>query len=138
MAFVTLEDITGSLEIVIFPGVYEKYSSYLDGKQVIVVTGRINGDKVIADRILSPAEALKESHRGIHILLNNPVDEDALIRLRDLFIQNKGSCNIFIHTSELEKSQRAIKASTFLMVEPSEELLAQMRKEDLVEKAWVT
>lgn len=138
MAFVTLEDLTGSLEIVVFPSVYEHYSSYLDGKQVIVVTGRINGDKVIADRIQYPAEAEKESHTGIHILLNNPVDEDALIRLRDLFIQNKGKCNIFLHTSELESSQRAIKASTFLLVEPSEELLTQMRKENLVEKAWVT
>ena len=138
MAFVTLEDLTGTLEVVVFPSVYEQYSTYLDGKQVIVAIGRLNGDKVIADRLLYPEEALKESHTGIHILLNNPVDEDALIRLRDLFIQNKGSCNIYIHTSELESSRKAIRASTFLLVDPSEELFTQIQKENLVEKAWVT
>ena len=138
MAFITLEDLSGSVEVVVFPSVYEQYGTYLDGKQVVVATGRLNGDKVIADRILYPEEALKESHTGIHILLNDPVDEDVLIRLRDLFIQNKGSCNIYIHTPELENNREAVKASTFLLVDPSEELLTRIQKENLAEKAWVT
>jgi DNA polymerase-3 subunit alpha len=138
MAFVTLEDLTGSLEIVVFPSVYERCGSHLDGKQVIVITGRINGDKVVAEKILSPDEALKEAHTGMHILLNDPVSEEKLLRLRDLFIQNRGNCSIYIHTRELESHHRAIKASTFLLVEPNEDLLAQIREENLVDKAWVT
>ena len=138
MAFVTMEDMSGSIEVVVFPSVYEQYSTYLDGKRVVVATGRLNGDKVIADRLLYPEEALKESHTGIHILLNDPVDEETLIRLRDLFIQNKGSCNIYIHTSELEGTRKAVKASTYLLVDPSEELFMQIEKENLAEKAWVT
>jgi DNA polymerase-3 subunit alpha len=138
MAFVTVEDLSGSVEVVVFPSVYEQCANYLDGKLVVVVTGRLNGDKVIADRMLYPEQALKESHTGIHILLNEPVEEDVLVRLRDLFIQNKGSCNIYIHTSELEHNAKAVKASTFLLVDPSEELFSQIEKENLAEKAWVT
>jgi len=138
MAFITLDDMTGSLEIVVFPSVFEKYGAYLEEKRVIVVTGKINGDKVLADRLLYPEEAEKEAQSGIHILLNNPLNEEKLMRLRDLLIQNRGKCSIFIHTPELDSSKRAIKASSFLLVEPKESLLAQLKQENLIEKAWVT
>jgi DNA polymerase-3 subunit alpha len=138
MAFAGLEDLSGTLEIVVFPSVYEKFSGYLGERRVIVVTGRINGDKVMADRLLYPEEAEKEAHSGMHVLLPRSVDEEKLMRLRDLFIQNRGRCTIFIHTPELDSVHRAIRASTFLLVDPNESLLEQLRDENLVEKAWVT
>jgi DNA polymerase-3 subunit alpha len=138
MSFVTLEDLTGSLEVVVFPSVYEKHHVYLQEKEIVVVTGKKNGDKILADRILSPDEAEREAHSGVHVLLTNPVNEEKLIRLRDLFIKYRGKCSIFIHTPELESSNRAIRASSFLLVEPNDVLLSQLREEKLVEKAWVT
>jgi DNA polymerase-3 subunit alpha len=138
MAFVTLEDLTGSLEIVVFPSVYEKCSTYLEQNRVVAVTGRINGDKVIADRLLYPEEAVREARTGMHLLLKSHISDEKLMRLRDLLIQNRGRCNIFIHTPELSSSRRAIRASSFLLVEPNETLLNQLRDENLVERAWIT
>jgi len=138
MAFVTLEDLTGSVEVVVFPSVYEKYSDYLEEKGVVVVSGRLDGEKVLADTICMPEELAKEAASGLHLLLNDPVSEDKLLRLRDLLIQNKGKCSVYIHTRELEYKKRAIRASSFLLVDPGEELLSLLRNEKLVEKAWVS
>jgi len=138
MAFITLEDLTGSVEAVVFPSVYEKYSAYLNEKRVVVVNGRLDGEKILADSICLPEEFTKEAVLGLHILLNNPVSEDKLLRLRDLFIQNKGKCSVYIHTRELEHKKRVVRASSILLVDPGEELLALLRDENLVEKAWVS
>jgi DNA polymerase-3 subunit alpha len=138
MAFAGIEDLSGTLEVVVFPSVYEKYGRYLNERKTIVVVGRINGDKVMADRLLYPDEAEKEARSGMHVLLPGAVDEEKLMRLRDLFIQNRGRCTIFIHTPELNSANRAIRASSFLLVDPNESLLEQLREEKLVEKAWVT
>ena len=40
MAFITLEDLTGSVEIIVFPKDYEKYRHLLEEEAKIFVTGR--------------------------------------------------------------------------------------------------
>jgi len=138
MAFVTVNDGTGSVEVVVFPTLFESSSSYLEGKEVIVVSGRVNGEKILADRIFFPDEYARESKNTVHVFLNEKIDEQKLIRLRDLFISYRGRCTLYLHTPELEKQNRVIKASTFLLVNPQEELLTRLRQEGLVEKVWLS
>ncbi len=46
MAFVTLEDLVGTLEIIIFPKDYEKYRSYLEVDKKVLFKGRVSiGDE---------------------------------------------------------------------------------------------
>ena len=40
MAFITLEDLLGSVEVIIFPKDYEKYKSYLTEERKILIKGR--------------------------------------------------------------------------------------------------
>jgi len=138
MAFLTIQDLTGTMEVVVFPSVYEKYEPYLREKTVIAITGRLNGEKILADRISYPEEFVKEAVSQMHILIADPLDEEKLLKLRDIFIQNKGRCNLYIHTSELEQRRKAVRASTFLLVEPKEELLTRLKEENLVERVWVS
>jgi DNA polymerase-3 subunit alpha len=97
----------------------------------------MNGEKILADSIHFPEELERESVSGLHVLLGEPIDEDKLIRLRDLCIRNRGRCNVFLHTNSLNENSRAVKASDFLLVEPDAGLLQQLKEEKLVEKAWV-
>ena len=138
MAFITCDDLSGTVETVVFPSIFEKYAGHLDGKRVIVITGRLSGEKILADRILYPEEFVKESVSQMHVVLKNPFDEDKLLKLRDIFIHNRGRCNVYIHTPELDRNQKAVRASTFLLVEPGEELISQIKKENLVERVWVS
>jgi DNA polymerase-3 subunit alpha len=61
MAFVTLEDLTGSCEVIIFPRSYEQVHFLLKRDAVIVVRGKVDiaeqQAKLLADRVLTLEEA---------------------------------------------------------------------------------
>lgn len=62
MAFLTLEDLVGSVEIVVFPRDYEKYNALLNEDAKIFVKGRVSVEedkdgKVICEQIVSFEEA---------------------------------------------------------------------------------
>lgn len=65
MAFITLEDLVGNLEIIVFPKVYEKSSHLLNLDEKVFVKGRVateeekNG-KLICDKIYSFDDTRKE------------------------------------------------------------------------------
>ena len=65
MAFITLEDLVGTLEIIVFPNDYEKNRSLLNENERIYVTGRVSvsdeeNAKLIAQRIVRFADVPKE------------------------------------------------------------------------------
>ena len=73
MAFATLEDMTGQIECLVFPRVYEKYMQLLQEDAAVVISGRISvreeeAPKLLAERVTrmdewkrQPAEAVRFS-----------------------------------------------------------------------------
>ena len=66
MAFVELEDITGSIEVVVFPKTLTQHSAMFHEGNVLVVKGRLDlrddePAKLICEFVMSPEEALKEA-----------------------------------------------------------------------------
>lgn len=58
MAYLTLEDLYGSVEVIVFPRPYEKYAAYLVPDSKVFITGRVQADdekdgKLIASSIAS-------------------------------------------------------------------------------------
>ena len=58
MAFLTLEDLVGTVEVIVFPNSYEKYSSLLNEDEKVFITGRANVEedkngKIICEQITS-------------------------------------------------------------------------------------
>lgn len=64
MAFITLEDTVGTLEIVVFPKAYEKYRQYMEVDSKIFVYGRANisekESKLILDKLVPFSEVPKQ------------------------------------------------------------------------------
>ena len=65
MAFITIEDITGTVEVIIFPKIYERFSAFLNEDAKVFVTGRAQIDderdgKIICDRIIPFEDVQKE------------------------------------------------------------------------------
>ncbi len=66
MAFVTLEDMTGQIECLVFPKVYEKYQAQLTEDSIAVISGRISvredeDPKLIAESICPIADWKKKT-----------------------------------------------------------------------------
>lgn len=65
MAFITIEDLVGTVEVVVFPKDYENYSALLQEDAKVFVQGRVSAEeekasKVICERVISFAEARRE------------------------------------------------------------------------------
>ena len=65
MAFVSLEDLVGTVEVIIFPRDYEKYQQYLGEDQKIYIRGRVSASddqqaKLVCEKILPFDEISKE------------------------------------------------------------------------------
>jgi DNA polymerase-3 subunit alpha len=86
MGFVAIEDLQGTIELVVFPRVWDKYSEILEIDRIILVTGRVDNEgaepKILVDEISTEFSAVvsadtplvgKESNRD---LVEPPFDMD--------------------------------------------------------------
>lgn len=52
MAFLALEDLLGTVEVVVFPNAYEKYRPYLEEENKIFVKGRVSEEDAAASKLI--------------------------------------------------------------------------------------
>jgi DNA polymerase-3 subunit alpha len=95
MAFVQLEDASGTAEIILFPRVYQKVTSWLDSYHVFVVKGSVDTTsqqkcKIKANDFI-PVELLFEHMQVQSITLKLPhsFDETTLKELKDRLVRGK-------------------------------------------------
>ena len=65
MAYITMEDLVGSVEVIIFPRDYERYQKYLSVDQKVYIRGRVSAleeqqAKLICENIIPFDEVTKE------------------------------------------------------------------------------
>ena len=62
MAFVTLEDLQGLVELVVFPRTWEKYSELLEPERIVMIEGKVDAEsgdpKVLVDSVSTEFKAL--------------------------------------------------------------------------------
>lgn len=99
MAFLTLEDISGIAEIIVFPKVYQNCEKLLDEDGPLIIQGKVEIDeqtnKVIADEIISLEEARKRYIASARVMLrSDQVSRRRVEELKELVLQNHGPCPI--------------------------------------------
>ncbi len=80
MAFVTVEDLYGQMEVIVFPNIYDEYASLLAGDSQIIVEGRISlkeeeQPKILADRIWPLESGNKADYSDINKPAGNKISE---------------------------------------------------------------
>ncbi|HHY39569.1 MAG TPA: DNA polymerase III subunit alpha, partial [Clostridia bacterium] len=86
MAFVTIEDLTGSVEVVVFPKVFQKRKDLIETDKVVAAKGTVSVEeegeaKILAEDLLTLEEALKQWHdqpSGRKLSPINPYSPDGL------------------------------------------------------------
>jgi len=108
MAFITLEDFTGKIELIAFADIYEKYKDLITSDSMVFVKGTIStkddeNPKIICKEIL-PMEEVAEKVAGKLILSmrTDELDDGMLDSIENLVIQNKGDKELYFEvTSKL-------------------------------------
>ncbi|ACL75813.1 DNA polymerase III subunit alpha [Ruminiclostridium cellulolyticum] len=98
MAFVGLEDLYGTMELIVFPTVYEKFSQLLQQESIIIVNGRLSmredeQPKIIAEEVL-PIKGLQE--KGLYLTLPEQLPREDGAALRALLRYFSGSTPTYI------------------------------------------
>lgn len=126
MAFGVLEDLTGSLELVIFPDSFGKYETSLKSDVALLVSGTLEKDK---DQLKILVDEVRPIHdifaRAKSVVLNlNQRSEDKLGALRDLFLKHPGEANLSFELllSDISKSV-LLEPMDPRSVKPSQELI---------------
>lgn len=128
MCFLSLEDLQGVIEIVVFPKVMEKYIALLEEENVVLVKGRANvsadGEaKVIASEILTWEQA--EQKNNPTLWLKQPKGKETpLIWITPILERYNGNTPVYIYE---EKTKRKMKADSRYWVTLEDGLLQELR-----------
>ncbi len=132
MAVFTLEDLSGTIETVVFPGVYEKCNNILRPEAAVLVRGRCaleaeNVPRLLASEI-EPLEGVRERRaRLLRVKLQaRQVTPSTAARLYDLFEQHRGQCQVELELEQPPEVRVKIQVNGMLRVRPSRELIDQV------------
>lgn len=114
MLLANLEDLSGSIPMVVFPKAYERCAPFLNDDEVVIVKGKLNRDfrteelNVVADTV-EPLQEL-EKIRSLHIELVDVSDKQVLAGMKEILSFFKGEEPVFIRLDgksvELGKNYR--------------------------------
>jgi DNA polymerase-3 subunit alpha len=133
MAIAELEDLTGQVEILIFPRTYSKYSNYIKTDAIVSVKGKLNlaeeNPKIIADEILPVDQARKKYTSSIDIELSTQnLKKDQLKQLKNTLSEHAGKTPVYLHFVNPDGSSKTMLINSNTKVEADEELIEKLEK----------
>ena len=132
MAFVTLEDFSGSGEVLVFSEPYSMHRELVTIDSLILVHGHLSkkeeDNKVIASEIIPLTEAREKLVRSVVVTLNSDqVTDENITSLKDVIGTYPGDCDVMIEVSAPDQDLVNVKAGTDFRVRPADELLKTIR-----------
>lgn len=133
MAIVTLEDLYGSLEVVVYPDLFKEARPLLEGEEPLLVQGKLraNEDRIslVAEKIFTLASLPRLKHSKVHLrLLAGEANRDTLSALRDIALVYPGACDLCLHFFFSNERQVSLEASSSLRVNPDESFLSRVEE----------
>ena len=107
MAFGKLEDLTGSVELVIFPNVLSEFEMDLKSEQVLLVSGTLereeSGCKILVEKIECIEKLLLKVKK---MLIDVKPEMETLSSLKEFCMEHPGSTNLVLRLSLPDLKQR--------------------------------
>lgn len=133
MAFMEVEDLTGGIEVILFPECYKRGGEKIGKDEIVIVEGKISKKtepKVIGDRVLS----FDERKASLHLRLNANSSEDVLYKIKDIIFPFLGSSPFYLHFGENGKERVLL---TERKIELDDDMLEELRELVGKEAVWV-
>ncbi len=134
MSVFMLDDIAGSIEVVVFPETFAKFGSLIDADAMVLVRGKFEKDdesaRLVATEML-PMSALKErTTREVTIhLAVPPHGRPTFEALAELLSRHRGDRRVHLELDVMGKARPLrIRADVAQRVRPSEKLVAEVEQ----------
>lgn len=125
MAIAWLEDVSGSVEVVIFPKAYSRSMMALECEEPVLVVGKVNqsesAPKIHADEIIPLGEAPERIVKKVHLkLIATGLDGGGLKELKRIFKSYKGNSPVILHLVIPDHSETIISLEGKVGVKPDD------------------
>ncbi|MCK5850297.1 MAG: DNA polymerase III subunit alpha [Kiritimatiellae bacterium] len=134
MAIIQLENIEGTVEVVVFPDTYQKYGAQLAEETAVLVCGEVSRKeeqaKIIAQEIYSLADTPRLF--SLHVSLHIPVahsEKGRLEKIRDILQMHPGETPVIICLQFPKGEKVFMDTDSSFAVLPDEELLHELEHE---------
>jgi DNA polymerase-3 subunit alpha len=120
MAFISLEDLYGTIECIIFPAIYEKNYKLVEEDRIVLLEGRlaiseVEDPKIIADR-LSPITKINLGK--IYLKLSGMSDKRTLEDIKEILGRYPGDIPVYVY---FEKERQTVAADRSLWIDGSKD-----------------
>ncbi|SCZ05360.1 DNA polymerase III subunit alpha [Alkaliphilus peptidifermentans] len=127
MAFVTLEDLFGTIECIVFPKVYTRSIKYLEEDEALIMEGTLNFKEEETPKILVNIirPLIKQQANKLRIIINNEEKLKLLEEVKPVLQKYQGNVPIYI---VLKNKNKTLRAQRNLWVKLDDELLEKLRE----------
>jgi DNA polymerase-3 subunit alpha len=121
MGFATLEDLSGSVEVVVFPSVYAGCADLLASDSAVLVQGQAqveeNGVKILADAIIPMKQAEETWAVEVRLMVDpETTDRETLTRVQRTLQRYPGPCKGFVHICLKDQAEAIVSMTDTLRV----------------------
>ena len=132
MAFLFLEDMTGTTEVTVFSDLFKEKKELLESGDPLVVSGTRNGDndnpKVLANEIHRLEEAQRHFSSAVCIKITTTgIDPSSIKNLKQILSRNKGRTAVKVHVIVPNKTETIVNLSSTLC-DPTESMLMELQE----------
>jgi len=133
MAIMMMEDLEGTVEILVFPAAYKNVSKFIRVNFPVFVDGRLNlkeeRPKIIVEDIVPIEDARSRFTQAISInIFALGTDNEVLERLKTAFKRHRGSTPVYLNVSTKKNGAYRILVDKDLFVSPTNEMIADLEE----------
>ncbi len=133
MAFVTLEDLRGSVELIVFSDAYKKSLELLNSENPIFVEGKVDAGedqvKIIVSDIKTIEDARQTKVKAVHITVSEKlIDNKKLSSLKGTIKRHSGPLRSFLHIVAEDKKSTTIMLPDDLFLNPTDSFIKEVEK----------
>lgn len=128
MAFIAVEDLYGTIEVIVFPKVFQRYKNLVNEDNMILIKGRLSIREDEQPKVLceSIEPLLKTNTESLYVLIEDEKTlKNILSEIKPLFLNFKGNIPVYLCT---KKERKKFRLDTEFWVNGDLELTANLRK----------
>jgi DNA polymerase-3 subunit alpha len=133
MVFITLQDLGGSCDIVVFPETYRNHLPLIRKDALIFIKGKINArddvPKIIAEEIVAMEEVQSRFTRAISVeMQTTALDPGLLTEIQKILVKYKGKTPVYLSFRDHLGKSALIHAGEQFKVEAGDALITDLEK----------
>ena len=142
MAFGTIEDLDGAVDLVVFPDTFERVKAVFVTDAMVVIQGRLSGrngrQSLRVEKVLSMEHAREALADALNVKLpEEMLNPEPMEQLKAMLEGHRGGCTLYLHL-ELGDGKTEVIRSRALTVAPSDALISEIGAFLGERRAWVS